>query len=51
MRYAKPQWRQAAPYAPDPWWYTLALLVRDVAILLVLILGLPFLLWLIGAPK
>lgn len=49
MRYPKPQWRQAAPYAPDPWWYQPLIILRDVAVLLSLILGLPFLLWMLFA--
>lgn len=49
MRYPKPQWRQAAPVLPDPWWYQPLIILRDVAVLLSLILGLPFLLWMLFA--
>lgn len=38
---------QAAPYAPDPWWYTLLILLRDIAILLSLMFGFPLLIWLV----
>lgn len=49
MRYHKPVWRQAAPYAPDPWWYEPLIILRDAVILLVVIFGLPFLLWLVAS--
>lgn len=39
--------QQAAPYAPDPWWYTLLILLRDIAILLSLMFGFPLLIWLL----
>lgn len=39
--------QQAAPFAPDPWWYTLLLLLRDLAILLTLMFGFPLLIWLV----
>lgn len=40
---------QAASYAPDPWWYLVGQIVLETSILLVLIFGLPFLLWLVLA--
>lgn len=42
---------QAAPYAPDPWWYTLGHLLLELLVLLSLIIGAPFLLWLLMVPK
>lgn len=42
---------QATPYAPDPWWYQPLLILRDLFILLSLIIGAPFLVWLIMSPR
>lgn len=47
MKCPKPQWRQAAPYVPDPWWYEPLIILRDAAIFLGLIMGVPFLVWLV----
>lgn len=39
--------QQAAPFAPDPWWYTAGQVLLDLTVLLMLVLGIPFILWLV----
>lgn len=38
--------QQAARYEPDPWWYTAGQVLLESVVLLILVFGIPFLIWL-----
>lgn len=38
---------QAVRYEPDPWWYTVGQVLLELTVLLVLILGIPFIIWMV----